>query len=165
MKGAHMMKTEYKLQFLEEYRTHPDRYLPLIDHAWKVFPAKEPNAWDPEYNVGWNAGILEGNRPFFAECWATCGVTILTYFISVEGIGEYGVKELLGMLEGAGIIHIKDPEHPRAQALPFTDGNGNTFFSVNITVGDEEETYVTGGEIHSYKHLNEYNEARAKNMN
>ena len=32
-----MMKAEAKIGFLKEYREHPEKYLPLIDHAWKCF--------------------------------------------------------------------------------------------------------------------------------
>ena len=99
----------------------------------------------------------KGNRPFFLECWATCGITMLTYFVSVKGIEDYGETELLKMLEEARLVKVRDPENPRTTAVKVKDGHGNEFFSVNIVCGDEEGTYTTGGEIISYRSLNALN--------
>ena len=155
-----MAKAEAKIRFLKEYREHPEKYFPLIDHAWKCFAEKDTgeNPWDdPEYNIGWNAGVIGENRPFFLECWATCGITMLTYFVSVEGIEEYGEAELLKMLEEARLVKVLDPEHPRTTAVKVNDDHGNEFFSVNIVCGDEKGTYIKGGSIYAYKFLNAFN--------
>ena len=155
-----MAKAEEKIRFLKEYRAHPEKYFPLIDHAWKCFAEKDTgeNLWDdPEYNIGWNAGVIGGNRPFFLECWATCGITMLTYFVSVKGIEEYGEKELLKMLEEERLVKVLDPEHPRTTAVKVNDDHGNEFFSVNIVCGDEHGTYIKGGSIYAYRFLNAFN--------
>ena len=155
-----MAKAEEKIRFLKEYRAHPEKYFPLIDHAWKCFAEKDTgeNPWDdPEYNIGWNAGVIGGNRPFFLECWATCGITMLTYFVSVKGIEEYGETELLKMLEEERLVKVLDPEHPRTTAVKVNDDHGNEFFSVNIVCGDEHGTYIKGGTIYAYKFLNAFN--------
>ena len=155
-----MAKAEEKIRFLKEYRAHPEKYFPLIDHAWKCFAEKDTgeNPWDdPEYNIGWNAGVIGGNRPFFLECWATCGITMLTYFVSVKGIEEYGEKELLKMLEEERLVKVLDPEHPRTTAVKVNDDHGNEFFSVNIVCGDEHGTYIKGGTIYAYRFLNAFN--------
>lgn len=155
-----MAKAEEKIRFLKEYRAHPEKYFPLIDHAWKCFAEKDTgeNPWDdPEYNIGWNAGVIGGNRPFFLECWATCGITMLTYFVSVKGIEEYGETELLKMLEEARLVKVLDPEHPRTTAVKVNDDHGNEFFSVNIVCGDEKGTYIKGGTIYAYRFLNAFN--------
>ena len=155
-----MAKAEEKIRFLKEYRAHPEKYFPLIDHAWKCFAEKDTgeNPWDdPEYNIGWNAGVIGGNRPFFLECWATCGITMLTYFVSVKGIEEYGETELLKMLEEERLVKVLDPEHPRTTAVKVNDDHGNEFFSVNIVCGDEHGTYIKGGTIYAYRFLNAFN--------
>ena len=155
-----MAKAEEKIRFLKEYRAHPEKYFPLIDHASKCFAEKDTgeNPWDdPEYNIGWNAGVIGGNRPFFLECWATCGITMLTYFVSVKGIEEYGETELLKMLEEARLVKVLDAEHPRTTAVKVNDDHGNEFFSVNIVCGDEHGTYIKGGTIYAYKFLNAFN--------
>ena len=146
------------LGLLEEIRKDPGKYMPMVDHAWKEFPAVDygENEWDdPWTNIGFDAGLLEGNRPYFLECWATCGITMLTYFVPAEGIGDG--KEAAKLLEGAGLFRFLDPEKPRVSVMDFTDGNGNRFYSVNVTAGDENGTYAAGGRCYSFGHLNRFN--------
>lgn len=160
-----MATVNEKIGFLEEYRTQPEKYLPLTDHAWKQFEKVDyGEEWydDPWYNLGWDAGLLEGNRPYFLECWATCGVTMLTYLVSADGIGEYGEKELLAMLEKAKLVKFQDPSRPRAEVRKYEDDEGREFFSVNIAAGDEEGTYASGGKMYSFAALNRYNRNREK---
>jgi hypothetical protein len=160
-----MANVSEKIRFLEEYRAHPEKYLPLTDHAWKQFEKVDyGDNWydDPWYNLGWDAGLLEENRPYFLECWATSGITMLTYFISTEGIGEYGVPELLAMLEKAKLVKVLDPARPHTEVRKFEDDRGREFFSVNIALGDEEETYAEGGRMYSFSALNKYNREREK---
>ncbi len=38
--------------------------------------------------------------------------------------------------------------------------DGRPFYSINIVVGIEDETYMEGGPIYGYSKLNEYNRAR-----
>ncbi len=154
------MQEKDGIEFLREYRAHPDRYMPLCSHQTKYFPPKEEDTWDPEYNVGWNAGLIEGNRPYFAECWATSGITIMTYFVVAEGWKEFREKELLEKLAKADLIHVKDPLHPQTTAVIFRDTDGKEYFSINVTVGVEEETYVSGGLIYPCHVLNEFNEKK-----
>ena len=151
-----------RIRFLEEYREHPEKYLPLTDHAWKHFEKVDyGEEWydDPWYNLGWDAGLLEEKRPYFLECWATCGITMLTYLVSAEGIGEYGVPELLAMLEKAKLVKVLDPSRPRTEVRKFTEGR-NEFFTINIVAGDEDGTYVSGGRMFPFEALNRYNRKR-----
>ena len=142
-----------KLAFLDEYKRNRDRYLPLIDHAWKVFPERTEFG---DVNIGWNVGIVEGNRPFFCECWAA-GITALTYFISTAGIEDHSVEQLERMLADAGIVwYVGERKYPTSVRI-FTDGNGNDFFSINIIVGDDDGVYTEGGIVYSFVRLNEYN--------
>lgn len=160
-----MAGVEEKIRFLEEYREHPEKYLPLTDHAWKHFEKVDYGTdWrdDPWYNLGWDAGLLEGNRPYFMICWATCGITMVTYYVSTEGIGEYGVPELLAMLEKAKLVKVLDPSRPRTDILKFEDGSGKEFFSVNIVCGNEEGICAKGGTSYSFAALNRYNRNREK---
>ncbi len=153
-----------KIEMLEKFRQHPEKYLPVSEHSLKVFPPKVMGTeWydDPQYNIGWDTGLLEGNRPYFMECWATCGITILTYFISAAGMEDTETKDLLKLLTDAGLFRFRDPDNPRASVMKYEEGEGNSFFSVNITVGDEEETFLDGGTIYPFKELNAHN--RKKN--
>ena len=145
-------------------RNNPEKYLPITDHAWKVFPKKtEGDEWcDPEYNLGWDAGLLDGNRPYFLECWATCGITMLTYFVSTKGIEDASTEDLVRMLTEAGLFRVVNPEGPGTAVMKFEDDHGNEFYSINVTVGVEDELYVEGGRWYPFGPLNEYNSRKMK---
>ena len=155
-----IMDLELKDQFdlLTDIRINPDRYYPLVDHAeWR----HESRTKAGDVNIGWDIGLLEDNRPWFGECWATEGITMLTYYISTRDIDDKTPEQLMRLLEEPGIVKFADSERDNTPAVMiFTDGKGNEFFSVNITVGVEDETYTTGdsGIIHSFRELNRFNE-------
>ena len=153
-----------KIRFLDTLRNSQGKFLPIVDHAWKVFPKENTGTeWydDPEYNLGWDAGLVDGNRPYFAECWATNGITMLTYFVSAVGMEDAKTEDLIRLLTDARLFRLYDPEHPRTGVMKFEDKSGNLFFSVNITVGVEDETYLDGGIIYPFEPLNAHN--RKKN--
>ena len=155
-----MADVKQKIVMLERFRQNPDGLLPIVDAAWRVFPDKVMGKeWydDPQVNIGWDTGLLGGNRPYFLECWATCGITILTYFVSAIGLEDASTEELVKLLTDAGLFRLFDPENPSASVMKFEDSRGNEFFSINVTVGDEEETYLEGGTIYPFGPLNEYN--------
>ena len=154
-----------KIGFLEERREHPERHLPMTEIAWKRYEKVEYGEdWrdDPWYNLGWDAGLIEGNRPYFMICWSSCGITMLTYYVSAAGIEGYGEKELLAMLEKAKLVKVLNPEKPGTRAMKFSEDGGNEFFSVNIKAGDEDGTYVDGGEMYPLAALNRFNRKRKK---
>ncbi len=160
-----MADANEKINLLKEFREHPEKYLPVIDHAWKTFPRREEGTeWydDPQVTIGWDAGLLDGNRPYFLECWATCGITMLTYFVSTTGLEDAGENELVNMLEDAKLFRIFDRENPRATAVKIRDHSGNEFHSVNVTVGDEDNLYLSGGTIFPFSRLNEFNGGKTK---
>ena len=149
-----------KIEMLKMFRLNPDKFLPIVDHALKVFPDKDMGTeWydDPEYNLGWDTGLLDRNRPYFMECWATNGITMLTCFISTKGIENATEEELVKKLTDEGLFRFLNPEGQSASIMKFEDDHGNVFFSVNIEVGIEDELYVEGGRMYPYAPLNEYN--------
>lgn len=152
------LKLADQFKLLNDIRNNPDDYYPLIDHAcWKY----EEKTDSGDVNIGWNIGLLEEKRPWFAECWATDGLTMLTYFVSTSGIEHKTPEQLSSILESAGIVKFVDSDHDNTPAVKvFTDKKGNEFYSINILVGDEENTYVTkdSGLIHSFRELNRFNE-------
>ena len=153
-----------KIRMLNMFRLNPDRFLPIVDHAWKVFPEEDRGTeWydDKQVNIGWDTGLLGADRPYFAEGWAMCGITMLTYFVSAAGMEDASKEDLIRLLTGDHLFRLNDPENPRTDVMKFEDDNGNVFFSVNVTVGMEDETYITGGTIYPFEPLNEYN--RRKN--
>ena len=144
------------LDFLREYDKHYSLYLPLIDHAGQVFPKRDPK--HGEVNIGWNCGLLHGNRPYFAESWAIDGITMLTIFISCIGLEMSLHGEIDQMLESAGLYRML-PGARRPAVIVLQDKVGNSFYSVNVIVGDDESVYVerTVGMLPFFL-LNKYNE-------
>ena len=144
-----------KLVLLAKIKAHPKDYYPLIDHAWRQVEAES------DRNLGWNVGLLEGRRPWFCECWADDGTTVLTYHLSTRGLENKRKEELARILEDARIVRRLEPVQEPAVFL-FKDGTGNTFFSIHITVADEKRIYISekGGIVYSYSCLNQYNTVR-----
>ena len=135
---------ERKIKLLSLIRLNPDRLLPVVD------------------NLGWDAGLLAPDRPYFLEAWATCGITMLTYFVSARGIEDASTEDLVRMLTEAKLFRLLDPEKPRTSVMKFEDSTGEEFFSINVVVGDEEGLYLEGGRFYSYGPLNEYNSRKLK---
>ena len=154
-----------KIKLLNMFRLNPDQFLPVADHAWKVFPEEDCGTeWydDKEVNIGWDTGLLEPDRPYFMECWATCGITMLTYFVSTKGIEDASTEDLVRMLTEAGLFRVVDPKGPGTMVMKFEDDHGNEFYSINVTVGVEDELYVEGGRWYPFGPLNEYNSRKKK---
>ena len=154
-----------KIRFLDTLRNSQGKFLPIVDHAWKVFPKENTGTeWydDPEYNLGWDAGLVDGNRPYFAECWATNGITMLTYFVSTRGIEDASTEDLVRMLTDAHLFRLLDPGNPRTAVMKFEDDTGNEFYSINVTAVVEDDLYVEGGACYPFGPLNEYNERKMK---
>ena len=152
-----------KIEMLKKIRKDEGKYLPLVDHAWKVFrkvDRGDDGLDDPVYNLGWDTGLLGDDRPYFMECWATGGITMLTYFLSTTGIENASTPDLLKVLTDKGLFRLYDPEKPRTAVMKFDDSYGNEFFSVNVTVGVEDETYLDGGRMYPFAPLNEFNRKR-----
>lgn len=105
------------------------------------YEIKKDKAEDGSIDIGWNEGFLSDARPFRAECWAQDQVTALTIFFSTKGLENYSDKDFKNLLEKEGLVKFA-PGEAHVSAMPVTDASGNDMWSVNIVVGDEEETYV-----------------------
>ena len=141
---------------LLEYRNHKEKYLPLIDHETKPFPSREKT---DDVNIGWDCGFI-GDRPYFLECWATAGITMITIFLSTEGIEEHSVSDLEKLLIEEGKIYSKREGYESPEFVPKpVDSNGNEFFSINIVVGleDEPARIDGGGHLIPFPELNKLN--------
>ena len=147
------------IEFLLEYRAHPEKYLPLVDHQYHHF-----DQWEEQIirNQCWGAGLLEGNRPYFMECWKVFLATSITVFISSEGIDR---TEAVRMLERTGLVRCVDPGKAKPEILEFKDSNENGFYSINTVIGvDEEGQFLFwNGKTHPFDELNEMNERTGVN--
>ena len=143
------------IERLQEYRANKDKYLPLIDHETQYFP--DHTEFD-DVNIGWNMDFI-GNRPYFLECWAAGGTTMITIFLSTIGIEDYTLDEMENLLINKGKVYSKLPGYiPPEMGLKVGDTKGNEFYSVNIIVGFEDEPdLIDGASVISFDLLNELN--------
>ncbi len=125
----------------------------MVDHADKVFPRRSEYG---EVNLGWNAGEYERGRPFFAECWAEGGMTMLTIFVSAQGMEETTAEQLDEHFRRIGFYKAVS-EDRGMECLRFKDGAGNVFFSLNLLVGEEDDVCLKGAPILPYSELNALN--------
>ena len=144
------------LDLIKEYRAHRERYLPMRDHTEAV-PQRDEYG---DVNIGWNAGLLGPDRPYFVECWAAYGITMLTIFVSSKGIGGKTPDELTRWFLDTGYFSFADGGYQTAEIGRFTDSVGEEFFSVNIAAGvDGEAAKIRGARIFPWRILNDYNRA------
>ena len=124
------------IALLTDYRANPGKYLPLTDRQFSRF-----DEWEDEIvrNVSWGAGLLEGNRPYFAELWKVFGVATLTVTVSAENAGE---TEILLMIVKAGLVGCPDPRKTEIHFKETEDGEGNRFVSVNFRYSREDDDYA-----------------------
>ena len=142
------------IKLIEDYREHPEKYLPLY---YATGQTPDRNEYD-EVNIGWWAGLLDEKRPFFAECWAVDGITMLTITVSTEGIEDITVEGLDKVFQDAGYYKQRAQGTNLPHVDKLTRKDGKEFFTINLTVGVEDEpALIDGGWIESWDILNDYN--------
>lgn len=147
------------LDLIKAYREHPERYLPMPDHPGQMPKINEYG----EVNLGWNAGLLEENRPFFVECWAWEHITMLTFYASTRGIEDLSGEDILALIQDSGYFCFREGVQQSPQYDTFSDRQGGEFFSMTITVGiDEEPLQITGAPIKPWAVLNAFNRETLK---
>ena len=113
-----------------------------------------------KHSIGWAKGKISDGRPYWAECWAQDGITMLTIYLSSDGlklgddhslqddlpesidlpekviVGD--VKVAKDFLEKERLIRFRD--NCFVTPCRFSDDNGD-FWSINIIVGNDDEVY------------------------
>ena len=142
------------LELVKSYRKNPERFLPMIDHTDEMPQRNEYG----EVNIGWYAGLLEEKRPFFAECWAVDGITMLTITVSAKGIEEKTAEEMDRWFQDAGYYRYRDAGHYPPTVDKFRRPDGNEFYNINVGVGAEgEPAQIDGATVLPWAVLNDYN--------
>lgn len=146
------------IAFLQEYREHPEMFLPLIDHHYKHF-----DEWEDQEsrNMYWDAGIFQDCCPYFAEGWKIFTTSVMTVFIPVKGISwEPNLNNILVEFIRNGLIAgLSGDDLPHIDTKIFTDGTGTEFYSFNLVLGDDDKGQFIhwGRTSFSYEELNEFN--------
>ena len=149
--------TAEAIGFLKEYLEHPDQYLPMCDQVWEHFD----NSDRPGRLVGWNAGVIDGNRPFFYYASATDTFVTYVIFISTEGLSGWSRKELVPFLCNAGLLDTfgSNKEEVAPMTFEIEGRNGNRFLSINF-LGDGDLHAYEGGYFLPFEALNDFNSTR-----
>ena len=112
----------------------PDR----SDHQ----PNLAKTAANPVLDLGWNEGFLSDARPYRVEFWAEDQVSSVTFFMSTSGIENMSKAQFADLLEREQLIAYRPDSRRSAFAVPVTDASGNSVWSVNVVVGDDEQTFA-----------------------
>ena len=143
------------LYLIEDYRKHPERYFPLMDHTEEMPPRNEFG----EENLGWNVGMLDSRRPYFLECWRAFKAIIFTVYVSSQGIEDMTARELDAWLQDIEYYTYYPGVSPEPRLGRMTDPQGNEFFFMTVVADEDEgilriEDYV----IRPWTVLNKFNQ-------
>jgi hypothetical protein len=95
-------------------------------------------------DIGWCDGVISDGRPFVAEMWAQDGISMLTIFFSSEGIDHLTSDQLKDLVAKEGLVTFRAENESYCEAAEHEDRVGNAMWSINIVVGSEDETFLTG---------------------
>ena len=153
-KGTAMTEKKTGAEFLKEYLANEEKYLPMVQY-WKQQTKENPA---PKGDLGWNAGAINGNRPYYYVCWATEGITTLSIYMTTKGMENATDEEVDRLMQENGIYRRKVQAEHKAQIDRFPSGE-NEFFLITQTVGVEDETYITSdcAYIFPFEALYEFN--------
>lgn len=119
------------------------------------FPKPDRSNFTPNFSktpendvidLGWNEGTLSDGRPYRFECWCQDQLTCVTFFVSSVGLEHLDRTGIQKLLEREQLVHFLSDER-YASARPLVDPSGNPMLSINVVVGDDEETFTSGGPI------------------
>jgi hypothetical protein len=97
---------------------------------------------DGVIDVGWCDGVLSDGRAFRAEMWAQDQVSMLTVFFSTIGLEALDAEAMKRFIEQERLVSFRSNCPSYCSAAVFIDDGGNKVWSVNIVVGDEDQTYI-----------------------
>jgi hypothetical protein len=99
---------------------------------------------DGVVDIGWCDGIMSDGRPFVAEMWAQDSISMLTIFFSSEGIERLASDQLKNMVVKEGLVTFRTEGDSYCEAAKYEDCAGKAMWSINIVVGSEDESFLTG---------------------
>lgn len=143
------------LDLIRACREHPERFLPLAEIKEEIPGVVYYDDGYREHNIGWNAGILEGNRPYLAMCWAAEQITYLSLYVSAQGIEDITGEELDRMFVKNGYYRYRDEKHDSPQLSACADSHGNRLHLMTIAVGiGDDPALIVGAPVFAYSKLN-----------
>ena len=107
-----------------------------------ITPNFTKSAENPALDLGWNEGLLSDGRPYRMESWAEDQVSSVTFFISTSGLENYSNAQFADLLEREQLLRYRSGGRRSAYAMPCTDASGNSLWSVNVVIGDDDATFA-----------------------
>ncbi len=148
-----MRSTEDRIEFLKEYLKNREKYLPIIDRVWKVVGAVGD---DGAFNLGWDVGLLDENRPYLCEYWSE-GVVYLTFFVSTKGIEDHTDEQIAAMIKDAGLVRYYNKEDENFYIDIIKRGENEEYYSINVYVGNDDGNFAEFDDERDYSILNDFN--------
>ncbi len=109
-------------------------------------PNFQKTAENDAIDIGWAEGCLSDGRPFRLECWCQDQVTNLQIFFARHGLEHLDREGIQSFLERENLVQFVSPKR-YASGKPWRDPKGQDMWSIAVVVGDENETYVSGGPL------------------
>jgi hypothetical protein len=106
-------------------------------------PVRMKKDEDGVIDVGWCDGVLSDGRPFRAEMWAQDQVSMLTIFFSARDLENYDDAAMCDFVAREQLVAF-EPGKQFCSSRQYVDDGENAMWSVNIVVGDDSETFLTG---------------------
>lgn len=100
--------------------------------------AKSPD--NDVLDIALSEGQLRDGRPYRAELWAQDQVTCITMFIPRADGEVLDRPASAQLLEDEGLVRFGPKRH--CSAMPTEDDAGRPVWSINMVVGDDEETFL-----------------------
>jgi hypothetical protein len=97
---------------------------------------------DGVLDIRWCDGVMSDGRAFRAELWAQDGVSMLTFFFSSVGLADLDQDRIKALLVSEGLVTFKADAREFCAARLTTDDGGSEMWSVNVVVGDEDNSYL-----------------------
>jgi hypothetical protein len=104
-------------------------------------PVRAEKDEDGVLDIGWCDGVLSDGRPFRAEMWAQDQVSCLTIFFSTIEIEDFDDNAMQAFVENERLVSFKG-ERQYCTSAKWLDDAGIELWSVNIVVGDDENTFT-----------------------
>lgn len=111
-----------------------------IDRS-KQIPNRTKTAENDVIDIGVSEGHLRDGRPYRAELWAQDQVTSITFFIPRTNGEILDDAATVRLLEDEGLVTFGPKRY--CGARPFEDDAGQPVWSINMVVGDDEETFLS----------------------
>jgi hypothetical protein len=115
---------------------------PIPDRSKLSILGSTRDSEDGVIEIGWCDGVLSDGRAFRAEMWAHDQVSYLTIFFSTLGIENLNDEEIRQFIQRERLVTFAQNAPQHCAAHKFDDFAGNELWSVSVTVGGEETTYL-----------------------